>query len=374
MSAALERRAAEAFERRFGTPPAAVAFAPGRVNLMGEHTDYNGGCVLPVALELGTAVALGRGDAPGRLDIASDGFADARRRHIAETASGDWSDYALGSLVVAARQTLERDGLRATVASDLPVGAGLSSSAAIEVAAIRAADALQGVARDPVARATLARSVENDFVGLPCGVMDQFASSVGRPGTALFLDTVSLSHRMLPLLPGYSFLVIHSGVGHKLTDDGYARRVEECRAACASLGVGQLCDLDERAMDRIAALPAPLSARARHVVTENARVAHAIAALETGDADAFGALMVASHASQRDDYAVSVPEVDALVAAALQAGATGARLTGGGFGGSVVVLARDDLAGAMTANLIHSLPDARLMATVRPIPQVLNTR
>ncbi|RME16213.1 MAG: galactokinase, partial [Alphaproteobacteria bacterium] len=348
---ALREQAARAFEARFGAPPEAVAFAPGRVNLLGEHTDYNGGLVLPMPLGLGIAVALGRGAGPGVAAIASDNFEGIDRRPLDAPASGAWSDYVLGSLALGAPGAFAESGVNLLVAGNLPVGAGLSSSAAVEVACLRGVDALLGRAGDAVETALAARRVENDFVGMPCGIMDQFAVSVGAPGKALFLDTRTLEHRPVPMLEGFSLVVIHSGVSHRLADDGYANRVAECKAACAAMGVALLSDLGPEDLGAIARLAPPLDRRARHIVTENQRVRDAVAALERGDAPAFAAAMNASHISQRDDFEVSVPEVDALVEGALAAGAIGARLTGGGFGGSVVALVPEARIGAFVPAL-----------------------
>ncbi len=354
--------ASRAFEDRFGVAPETVAFAPGRVNLLGEHTDYNGGYVLPVPLVLGVAVAIGRGGAPGTVHMASDQFDKDDIRRIDAPATGVWSDYVLGSLAAIAASEIAGAGVRLFVSGNLPVGAGLSSSAAVEVCTLRAAAGLFGKTIDPVALAMLARHVENDYAGVPCGIMDQFAISAGNTGEALFLDTRTLEHRPVPLPAGHGFLVVHSGVSHRLADDGYAARVAECTAACAALGVGMLSDLSEANLERIAALDDPLAGRARHIVTENRRVLEGVEALDRGDAARFGALMVASHISQRDDFEVSMPEVDALVDGALAAGATGARLTGGGFGGSVVVLVAEDRAAMLRETLAGAFPASGILA------------
>lgn len=362
MNTDLETRVATAFKDRYGAAPDVTAFAPGRVNLMGEHTDYNGGFVLPMPLALGTAVALDRGAPPGCLHISSDSFADEEPRKIDEAATGAWSDYVLGSFKATASEKVATAGVRVMIASDLPVGAGLSSSAAVEVATLRAAGALFGNPIDPVEVATTARRVENDFVGMPCGIMDQFAVSVGSTGNALFLDTRRLRHQPAPLPSGCRFLVIHSGVSHKLTADGYATRVSECTAACDALGVDVLSDLGLTDMARIAMLPSPLHKRARHVVTENTRVLEAVDCLKSGNVDRFAHLMSESHASQRDDFQVSVPEVDRLVEGAREAGALGARLTGGGFGGSVVALVAKENVQDVSARIAADFPSSRLLA------------
>ncbi|WP_421905005.1 galactokinase [Mameliella sp.] len=350
-----------AYEAHFGMAPEATAFAPGRVNLLGEHTDYNGGFVLPMPLRLGTAMAAGWGGPSGTLRVASANFDSEERRDLIESADERWSDYVLGSF----RNSPGLGagvGLTAMVASNLPMGAGLSSSAAIEVCTLRIADILFGTKTDRVDMAKLARKVENDFVGMPCGIMDQFAVSVGAVGEALFLDTRTLHHDPVPLPAGYSFLVVHSGATHKLTDGGYATRVAECQAACAALGVAVLSDLSLDDMDRIAALPDPLDRRARHIVTENDRVQRGAAALHAGDAAAFAELMISSHQSQSADYDVSLTEIDHLVEGALSAGAIGARLTGGGFGGSIVALIRDDKTTEVADTLTADFPKARVLA------------
>lgn len=354
------QKAAAQFEARFGTSPDVTAYAPGRVNLLGEHTDYNGGLVLPMPLALGTAVSIGRGGSTGELQIASDAFEEADIRRLQAASNGAWSDYVLGS-VREVGGDLE-DGLRIMVSSDLPVGSGLSSSAALEVATMRAMADLTGQTIDAVELAKRARSVENDFVGLPCGIMDQFCVSVGEPGSALYLDTRTLQHEPVPLIPGYNFVIVHSGVSHKLTDDGYATRVKECQEACVELNVEMLSDLSQCDLERIGELAAPLNGRARHIVTENARVRSALDALSVGDAARFGTLMVESHASQRDDYSVSVPEVDALVENALKAGATGARLTGGGFGGSIVAFVEAGSVAGWCKTIEQESAGARVLA------------
>lgn len=358
----LQAQAARAYRERFGNEPEVTAFAPGRVNLLGEHTDYNGGYVLPMPLALGTAIAIGRGGEAGNLRIASDSFDGEDMRSISESATGAWSDYVLGSIKAIAAEEAAATGVQAVVASDLPVGAGLSSSAAIEVATLRATGALFCRVLDPVETAARARSVENNFVGMPCGIMDQFAVSVGTTGNALFLDTRKLEHRPAPLPAGHNFVVVHSGVSHKLTDDGYATRVAECQAACAALGVEMLSDLTTADLPRIEAIEPPLDRRARHIVTENRRVLDALDALSSGDIGRFAELMIASHASQRDDYQVSVPEVDALVEGALDAGALGARLTGGGFGGSVVALMSSAVVADWSTAIAARFPGARVLA------------
>lgn len=352
-----------AFEARFGEAPEVVAEAPGRVNLLGEHTDYNGGYVLPMALKgLGVAVAVARGGAPGVIEAWSETFQDVDTRRIDEPPNGRWSDYLLGCVALVARHDMAETGLRIAVASNLPLGSGLSSSAALEVATLRAITELFAKRMTPVEIALAARAVENDFVGMPCGIMDQFASSVGEPGKALFLDTRTLDYVPAPGLAGHDFVVVDSGVSHQLTDSGYATRVAECRAACDALGVAMLSDLHREDLARIEALPAPLSLRARHIVTDNCLTREGLAALEAGDAQTFGRLMTESHASERDYYEITVPETDTLVAAALEAGALGARQTGGGFGGAIVALVPRAQVAAWSAAITQRFDRTRVLA------------
>ncbi len=352
-----------AHEERFGAAPEVAAWAPGRVNLLGEHTDYNGGFVLPIALrDLGVAIAVAQDAEPGVIELYSATLQDSDTRAIDEEAAGRWSDYVLGCFKKVAVDRVARSGLRVTLMTTLPLGVGLSSSAALEVAAIRAAVRLFDLQMSPVEMAVAARQVENVFVGMPCGIMDQFASSVGDPGTALFLDTRTLEFTSAPALPGFSFVVIDSGVSHQLTDSGYATRVAECKAACEALGVEMLSDLTDADLPRIDALPEPLNRRARHVVTDNRLTQEGLAALQSGDAEAFGLLMVESHATEKDNYEITVPETDALAAAALEEGAIGARQTGGGFGGAVVALAPDEKIDDLCAALTTRYSDARILA------------
>lgn len=366
----LRDEAHQVYKDHFGETPEVVATAPGRVNLMGEHTDYNGGFVLPLPLDLGVAVAIGQGPDVGRLDAYSRNLGAAIRVSLTDPARDQWTDFVLGCFhTIDPKPDLTR-GYRVAVVSTLPMGAGVSSSAALEVATLRALTGLSRQESDPVAIAQMAQKVEREFVGMPCGIMDQFAASVGRQGKALFLDTRSLAFQVLPLFPEYQFVVVHSGVSHKLTDGGYAQRVAECEHACKALGVKELRDMDISDLDRISAIPSPENIRARHVVTENQRVLDAVTALKEHDVEAFGALMWASHMSQRDDYSVSVPETDALAAGAMSLGAAGARLTGGGFGGSIVALVQRTKMETWSVSMREQFPTARKLAVTSCDPDV----
>lgn len=333
---AFERAFRQAFEREFGCEPDAVSSAPGRVNLLGEHTDYNEGFVLPTTIPQRTSVAIARSrDGKYRLHSAQ---VDERVEYaIDETPPRSFASYIHGCLEGLRELGVIVPALCVHVDSDVPVGAGLSSSAALEVAVLRAVRELLDLDLDDIGIAYLAQQAEIRHVGVRCGIMDQMASSLGEPSRMLFLDTRSLERRLLPLPAQAQLVVLDSGVPRTLAGSGYNERREQCEAAARQLGVHALRDVVEPA--RAAELPSPLDRRARHVITENARV---LAAIEGITADRFGELMNASHASLRDDYDVSTIELDALVAALQsQPDVYGARLTGAGFGGACVALVRE---------------------------------
>jgi len=341
------------YKSAFEKSPAALASAPGRVNLMGEHTDYNDGLVLPVPLTQKTEVAVGPSPYEG-LTVVSANQPDRIWRPWGEAAKGHWSDYILGTLSVFFAETGSRpQGLNMAVRSDVPMGAGLSSSASLEIAVLRAAGALYSLPLPAWSMAHWARKAENDYVGVPCGLMDQAVIALGRPGTAGLIDMRALSYEAVPLPAEARFLVIHSGLARRLSDGSYADRLAECREAAARYRLKSLRDLSLGGLSADDCGDTP-ARRARHVVTENIRVQHMAEALRTGDLERAGRLMLESHASQRDDYAVSRPEIDALVDKATSSGALGARLTGGGFGGAIVVLCTpgdtDRLSGVLCAD------------------------
>lgn len=330
------------FATLFGRAPDVAATAPGRVNLIGEHTDYNDGLVLPTAIPQRTAVEVARRQ-DERVRVASAAVDDGRAREYVlgrEMRTGDWLDYVQGCTRTLGERAALR-GFDARITSTVPLGSGLSSSASLEVALLRALRAAFEIVLDDVGLALVAHQAEHDFVGARVGVMDQMAASLANPGTALYLDARSLAHEAVPLPPALSLVVVDSGIGHRHASGDYNTRRQECERAAAALGVGSLRDVGIADLARANALPPPLAARVRHVVTENARVREAVAALRVDDLAALGRLFSASHASMRDDYAVSVPEVDVLVEiATAEPRVFGARLTGGGFGGSVVIAAR----------------------------------
>jgi galactokinase len=301
-----------------------AASAPGRVNLIGEHTDYNGGYVLPVALPLTVTV---------ELSARSDGQMNAT---TSADPGGRWTDHVIGP----ARLLGITTGFDLLVSSDIPIGAGLGSSGALGVAVVRALRDAFRIPLDDVAVARLAQRSENEFVGARSGIMDQMSASLGREGEALFLDCRSLAFERIPLPSEAELVVIHSGVAHDHSAGAYNDRRRECEEAARSLDVALLRDVGMDELLRTESLPDPLSRRARHVVTEDARVLDAVAALRARDLARLGELLDASHRSLRDDYEVSTPEVDLLVELVReQDGVHGARITGGGFGGSIVAVA-----------------------------------
>jgi galactokinase len=344
-------RAERAFAERFGAAPEGVWAAPGRVNVIGEHTDYNDGFVLPVALPHTTRAAVGR-RTDGRVALASlqgDGaVVELALTDLAPGRPDGWAGYPAG--VVDGLRDRLAGGVSVLVDTDVPVGAGLSSSAALTCSV---ALALSDLVAPELTRADLvelARRSENDFVGAPTGILDQSASLLCEAGHALFLDTRSRITEQVPLdlaAAGLELLVVDTGTSHTHADGGYGDRRRECEEAAARLGVPALRDVDD-----VAALAAldddVLRRRARHIVTENARVLEVVHILR-GDADprSIGPVLSEGHASLRDDFEISTPELDACVDAALAAGAHGARMVGGGFGGSAVVLVDRDGAEAV---------------------------
>jgi galactokinase len=346
-------RVTAAFEDAFGGRPEGVWAAPGRVNVIGEHTDYNDGFVLPMALPHGVRAAVARTSAdPVR--VVSLQAPDEPVTFPVDVRPGDvtgWAAYVAGVVWSVRDAGHELGGLDVVVDGDVPAGAGLSSSAALECSVACAIDELFGLGIDRADLARLAQRAENDFVGMPCGVMDQMASVRCEEGRLLFLDTRSSEVDQVPFDPashGRTLLVVDTHAPHRLVDGEYARRRAACEEAARTLGVAALRDLT---VDDLPTVSPRLSdehrRRVRHVVTENDRVRETVRTLRRGDLDGIGPLLTASHASLRDDYEVTVGELDTAVEAALAAGALGARMTGGGFGGCVIALVATERAEAV---------------------------
>ena len=343
----------EVFQTIFGASPAATARAPGRVNLIGEHTDYNDGFVLPAAIDRTIEFA-----ARPRNDNVVHAYSIDFRDHvefrldaIENDEAHPWSNYLRGVLKFLQEEGHGLAGADIAFGGDVPREAGLSSSAAVEVGAVALAMKLFEIELDPLEAVRLARRAENEFVNVPCGIMDQFACAFGKSDHALFLDCRDLSYRYVPLSPRVKIVVCYSGLRRALASSEYEIRLKQCRQAVAQLGTTGLAVKSLREIDltdlEIAShsLSEILLKRARHVVSENDRVLKAVKDLEKDDLDSFGRLMVASHESLRDDYEVSCRELDVLVDLALnQPGVLGARMTGAGFGGCTVNLVRADAA------------------------------
>jgi galactokinase len=334
----LDGRARSGFRQAFGYPPGAVAVAPGRINIIGEHTDYNEGFVLPAAIDRHIAVALRlRRDA--RIALRSDRYqANVELDVLPTRRQGNWADYLIGVSREIDRRYDPGPGFDAFVASDIPVGSGLSSSGALDVASAVAMLAARGIEMAALETARLCQAAENGFVGAHTGIMDPFAALKARGGNAILLDCRSMRDEQVPLPDGrFAWLLADSRVRHELASSAYNERRRECEAAAAALGLRSLRDATEADLPRIAN---PVEQRrARHVVTENGRVLQAADALRRRSPRGLGPLLYASHESLRLDFAVSCRELDCLVElAAGMPQVIGARMMGGGFGGCVLVL------------------------------------
>lgn len=336
------------FQQIFGAAPEIEASAPGRVNLLGEHTDYNDGFVLPTAIPQRTTVQLG---------YSKDGqhhFYSVELDEQVSISEGHHTPSGFASYIFGCVRLLEREGhaippINLLVTSSVPIGSGLSSSAALEVATLRGLRSLLNLDIDDVEIAQLGQQAEIHYAGVNCGIMDQMASSLADTDSLLFLDTRSLHSQVLPFPTGAEVLVMDSGVPRTLASSGYNQRRAECEEAARLLGVQALRDItDPQAVE---ALPESIGRRARHVITENNRV---LKVLQGVSAETFGELMNASHASLRDDYEVSVPPLDTLVAMLQETpGVFGARLTGAGFGGASVALTASGKARAIAQEVLE---------------------
>ncbi len=332
----------------FGTDPQVITFAPGRVNLIGEHTDYNGGNVLPMAIDLGTMCAASHRD-DGRFGLHSrqvnGPIAQIDPATVDPASANGWLGYVVGALVIARERGWFTGGVDLSIDADLPLGAGLSSSASLECAVLTAVIGLGRAEVAPVEVALAAQEVEHTWAHVPCGIMDQASCMLAQAGSALLLDSATLDSRAIPLhldRLGLQVLLIDTNVRHDLADGAYADRRATCERAASALGVRHLAEIPLGELARIGSLPEPEARRARHVITEQARVADAVAAFSGADPAALGRAFAGSHSSLSRDYEVSCPELDVAVSAAVVGGAAAARMTGGGFGGNVVTLCRPD--------------------------------
>ncbi len=328
---------AAAFQARYGSTPDFISRAPGRVNLIGEHTDYNDGFVLPLGIPHSTWIAFKRRN-DGAVNLHSLDFNQTESFSLSEFARGTgWIEYAKGVAWTLREQGFALSGFDGVVKTDVPIGAGLSSSAAIELATLNAFAALSDLAIEPMRKATLAQRAEREWVGMNCGMMDQMISAMGKKGNALFLDCRSLDHRYVPLPSDAVIVVMDTGTRRELKDSRYNERRAECEAAAKFFGKASLRDVSLDECNR-SALSDTLKRRARHVISENARALKVANDVST-DSRAIGTLLNESHQSLRDDFEVSSPALDAMVEMAQQTdGCYGARMTGAGFAGCAIAL------------------------------------
>ena len=356
-------RAEQLFRDRFSGEAPALVRAPGRVNMIGEHTDYNDGFVLPAAIDRELWIAFEPRDEP-RAQIVSDAFeevADIALDEFGEHVEG-WSAYVQGVAWALHADGLAVRGWRGALSSDIPVGAGLSSSAALELGVARVFHEVGGWPWDPLAVAQRCQRAENEWVGLSSGLMDQLSSAGGKAGQALLFDCRSLETQLVPVPADAAIVILDTSTRRELTTSGYNDRRRECQDAATALGVASLRDVGESHLEH-ADLPDLLRRRARHVVTENARTVAAADAMRAGDTAGLGALMSASHRSLRDDFEVSSDAFDTIVAIAEELpGCAGARLTGGGFAGCAVALVNTDA----VSSFIHGVQQRFHAATGLP--------
>jgi len=371
------QRSIASYEAQFGSKPKWVAHAPGRVNLIGEHIDYNDGFVLPAAIDRRLSIAASPVNHPEILIYSEQ---EKQQVHFSLDApllpSGKWTDYVIGVVEYWRRLETRPVGLKLAIASDVPYGSGLSSSAALEMAFATLIGEVWGLELDPVAKALKCQQVESDFVGMPCGIMDQFASVNGKKDHLLLLDCDSQQAEVVPFTSDeYSILIIDSNVKHSLANGEYRKRRAECEAAAETLNVDTLRQATMDQLEKSASKMDPIIfRRARHVIGEIGRTEQAAVAMRAGDWATVGELMLASHNSLRDDYEVSCKELDVLVELMMELGESkgvlGTRMTGGGFGGCTVSVVPtsevDDLIAGVSQRYIEKIGIEPEIFTTRP--------
>ena len=362
----LKTRVVEAFEQRYGQKPSLVVRAPGRVNIIGEHTDYNDGFVLPMAIDRAVWIALRPGPAEC-IEVHSLEYEEAGSFELEQARQGrgdeeetGWIGYIEGVAWALMEAGCDLRGWEGVMAGDVPIGAGLSSSAALEMATARAFAEVSGLAWEPAAMARLGQRAENEWVGVNCGIMDQMISAAGRDGHALLLDCRSLEYELVPLPAGTSMMVLDTGTRRGLVDSAYNERRSQCEAAATHFGVVALRDVTgdefaarENELDQVA------RRRARHVISENERTVEAAASMRAGDSVGLGELMNASHESLQLDFEVSSDALDTMVRCARRhPECLGARMTGAGFGGCAVALAPAEGAAGLAAAVVEEYQSA----------------
>ena len=356
-------RAAETFHSRFGRPASSVVAAPGRVNLIGEHTDYNNGFVLPMAIDRYVVMAADLADASQTNSVARvysrlvDQQQDILLCGKPDDAHPTWAKYVRGTIDSMASEGIRTKRFDAVIESNVPLGGGLSSSATLEVATATLLEAMTGQSIDPIAKALACQRAEHEAVGVPCGIMDQFSSTLCQADHLMLLDCCDRHVEMIPMTdPDVTVLVINSNVKHELTGGEYAERRRQCESAAQALGIESLRDVTNMQLEQSKSrLDNTLYRRARHVVSEIERTVEAADAIRDGQWQLVGGLMYASHRSLQDDYEVSCQELDALVGLAqalgTERGVIGSRMTGGGFGGCTVTLVRADVVEDVTSHI-----------------------
>jgi len=346
----------EAFLKRFGQPPEIIIRAPGRVNLIGEHTDYNDGFVLPMAIDRAVWIAL-RPRNDRRVLISSLEMKTAGDFSLddLQKSGREWYEYLKGVAWALGEAGYDLKGWEGVMSSDVPVGAGLSSSAAIEMATARAFAQIAGFEWDPVPMAQAGRKAENSWIGVSTGIMDQMASAACQAGHALFLDCRSLDYENIPLPKGVSIVVLDTATRHSNVDSGYNERFEQCQTAARHFGVKALRDVSpQELLEKGKGLDEVVYRRARHIVTEDQRVLDAIDAMRAGNVIKLGQLLDASHVSMRDDFEITNEALNVMVTIARrQPGCYGARMTGGGFGGCAMALVDARKAENFAATVAH---------------------
>ena len=366
------------FKKIFNTTIQHTAHAHARANLIGEHTDYNHGCVMPVLLTNATTVAVSLSNTHTQnianiystFDNASLTDSHIYTRSLSEQKKQHWTDYVIGSLREIKKHIRSNlPAINIFIDSNIPSGAGISSSAALEVATIQAVTSLLEINIGSLHIAKMAQRAENEYVGMPCGLMDQMIISMGIQHHAMFIDFFNSeqpSYEFAPLFDTSNFLLISSGIAHKLADgdEGYATRFSQCQEICSILSIKNISELKPHDLQNISLKEELLLKRLYHVVYENQRVCDAYTALLQNNTDTFARLMNESHVSQRDLYHTSIPEIDIMCKTAKDTGALGARLTGGGFGGSIIVLVDPEKKDHILTAIVNANPKATLLASI----------
>jgi len=365
LAGVLQDKITEIFSREFGGAPTQLFSAPGRVNLIGEHTDYNDGFVLPCAIQFETVLASALLPGSTQIRIFAADYQELHVIDLTETvtpvATPRWANYVRGVVAGLQQRGLALPGCDLVVGGNVPQGAGLSSSASLEMVLGLGLSTLAGSPLSPRDNALNGQQAEHQFAGCQCGIMDQLVSAAGQAGQALLLDCRSLDYQTVPMPASLQVLIIHSNVKRGLVDSAYNERREQCEAAAKFFGVKALRDVTLTQLEAAQTQLDPLIyARARHVISENNRTEAAAVALKSGDIKTLSALMAQSHQSMRDDFAITVPAIDFLVAevAAICGERGGVRMTGGGFGGCIVALLPADLVEPVCQHLSQVYPAA----------------